>query len=140
MASNRALVLTVATFATFAVAGCGSNAETTDSVPKTTPALLAPDQTVIPGSTSTDTTSTTTTDTTTTDTTATSGGTAGQTVTPSPSTGTATPSTGGTTTPGTSGGTGVATGTTTTTSGTSGTGGADFSQFCKTNPGACPGQ
>lgn len=116
-------------------AGCGSDDAATDVTPRSTPALVAPEQSGIPASTTA--TGTTTTDTTTTATTSSTAD--GQTATPQTTTpSTATPDTGGAATPpagtgGTTGGTGTAT----TPSAGNGTGGADLTEFCKQSPGAC---
>jgi hypothetical protein len=103
------------------VAACGGDDQSvSDVVPKSTPALTAPDDTSLPevdSSTTTTSTSTTTTATTTTAT----GGTSG------------TSGTGGTATSGT-----ATTGGTSTTT-TSGAASGGFSDFCSSNPGACAG-
>ena len=105
------------------VAACGGEGlSASNVVPKSTPALTAPEDTNLPevdSSTTTTSTSTTSTSTTPT-TTAATGAPAG---------------TGGTTT---ASGTGSG-GTSTTTTTTSGAGSGGFSDFCSQNPGACPG-
>ena len=132
-------------------AGCGGSSSATDVVPKTLPALTAPDQSGIPGTAAGQSDTTPTTDTNpTTDTTSTGAGSAPQ------SGGDSTPQTGGGSTPSTGGqdsggdstpqtGGGSApsggdTGTkTTSTTGGAGAGAGDFTEFCKQSPGACPG-
>jgi hypothetical protein len=131
-----ALVLGIGTAG---LAACGGDDATSDVVPKTVPAIVAPaDASLPPASTST-TSTTSTTDTTSTTGTApsTSGGTS---ATPSTGGTSATPSTGGTTTPSTGGTGGTSGGGTTGTSTTGGTNSGGFSDFCQQNPGACPGQ
>ena len=123
------------------VAACGGGNDSADVVPKTTPAItppsggdLAPNGSGGASSSSSSTTSTT--DTTTTDTTATTPDTSG--------TGSGAAGTGGTsatpqtTTPQTGGTSGTPQTNTSANPGGASAGG--FSDFCKQNPGACPGQ
>lgn len=132
-------------------AGCGGSSSATDVVPKTLPALTAPDQSGIPGSAAGQSNGAPTTDTTpTTDTNATGGGStpqqSGGDSAPQTGGGTSTPSTGGQDSsgsgqPSTGGGSAPSSGDsgTKTTSTTGGAGAGDFTEFCKQSPGACPG-
>ncbi len=124
----RTLALAAALTATVAVGGCGDDETSTDVVPKTVPTVTAPEQSGIPAQTTGTGTTTTATTATGTNQSGTAGGATPTTETPA--TGGATPTTSAPAT----GGTG---GTQTTATTPSGTGGANVSDFCEQNPGAC---
>jgi len=115
-------LLIVAVLCAAVVAGCGGTDVSSDAIPKTTPELTVPSNDTSLAAPQTSTTSTTTTPTTTSTTPATGGATATPTQT--------TPATGGA----------PAGGTTTTPPNTGGASPGGFSNFCRQNPGACPGQ
>jgi hypothetical protein len=132
-------VLAVLAACAIGLGACGGDTSTGDEVPKSTPELTPPPgaDALVPGQSGTTGTATTSTEQATTQTT--------------PSTGTATGGTsaGTTTTPAQPQQPPAATGGATTTqpqpqrstggSGTGGTSPGEFSQFCRDNPGACPG-